>query len=83
MNWYENLKLGVRLNLVVSILATIIITALGTVTFYVQKDRALKDVEERMDQQVSALAEIVNQQVSEKQEFINSASKSARFIFEN
>jgi len=83
MNWYENLKLGVRLNLVVSVLATIIITALGTVTFYVQKDRTLKDVEERMDQQVAALAELVSQQIREKQEFINSAAKSARYIFDN
>lgn len=83
MNWYKNLKLGVRLNLVVSVLATIIIAALGTLTFYVQKDRALKDVEDRMDQQVAALAELVSQQIREKQDFINSAAKSARYIFDS
>jgi len=82
MNWYKNLKLGVRLNLVVSILATLIITSLGVLTFYVQKGRALEDVEERMDQQVAALAELVDQQIRGKQEFINSAAKSAQYIFE-
>jgi len=83
MNWYKNLKLGVRLNLVVSILATLIITSLGIATFYVQKGRALEDVEERMDQQVASLGELVSQQIREKQAFINSAAKSARYIFDN
>jgi len=77
------LKLGLRLNLIVGILAMVIISTLGIITFSVQKKQTLRDVDERMNQQVADLTEIVNQQIKQKQQFISSAINSAEFVFNN
>lgn len=81
MNWLSKLKLGVRLNLMVGVLVAVIISLLGIITYYVQKNQTLKEVDDRMSQHLADLAEIVNQQIIQKQQQINSALKSADFIF--
>lgn len=83
MKIFSTLKLGLRLNLIVGILAAVIISSLGIITFYVQKKQTLFDVDDRMSQQVADLTEIVNQQIKQKQQFISSAINSADFIFNN
>ncbi len=80
---FFNLKLGVRLNLMVALIATIVITALGVVTFYVQKNQTLAEVDDRMKQQGEDLAEIVHQQLKQKQVFITAALKSASYIIKS
>ncbi len=83
MNWLSNIKLGVRLNLIVGVLVAVIITLLGGVTYYYQKSQTLKDVDERMSEQVADLSEIVEQQIKQKQEFINTALITASFVLKN
>jgi len=81
VNKLNNLKLGVRLNLVVGVLVVTIISFLGIVIFYVQRNQTLAEVDDRMNQQGADLAELVNQQVSQRQKFINSAIKTASLVF--
>lgn len=81
MNKLNNLKLGVRLNLVVGVLVVIIISFLGIVIFYVQRNQTLAEVDDRMNQQGADLAELVNLQVSQRHQFINSAIKTAGLVF--
>ncbi len=75
------LKLGVRLNLIVAILATVIISALGIATFYVQKKQVLEEVDDRMKQQGEDLGEIVHQQLKQRQTFVSTAISSASLVF--
>ncbi|HCT30956.1 MAG TPA: hypothetical protein DIW31_09540 [Bacteroidales bacterium] len=77
------LKLGVRLNIIVAVIATVIITTLGVTTFYVQKEQTLAEVDDRMMQQGSDLAEIVRQQLKQKQAFITTAINSASMMLKN
>lgn len=74
------LKLGVRLNLIVAVIATLVITALGVTTFYIQKNQTLAEVDDRMKQQGEDLAEIVHQQLTQKQSFVSVAIRSASLI---
>lgn len=74
------LKLGVRLNLIVAAIATVVITALGVTTFYVQKEQTLSEVDDRMKQQGEDLAEIIHQHLTQKQVFVNIAISSASLI---
>ncbi len=75
------LKLGIRLNLIVAVIATIVITALGVTTFYIQKDQTLAEVDDRMKQQGEDLAEIVHQQLKQKQAFVGTAIGAASLVF--
>ncbi len=70
-----DIKLNVRLNLVVGSMALIIITFLGTFTYLNQKTRLLTDLNTNITQLVNNMTVLVNTQVTSNQEKVNSYTK--------
>ncbi|MGM0503552.1 MAG: Cache 3/Cache 2 fusion domain-containing protein, partial [Bacteroidota bacterium] len=83
MKSLKDMKIGVRLNLILSIVTVIIFTGFGIYTFYSQKDRIIEDADTRMYEQLDDLVSIINVQLNESQNRVNYAIKAAHEIFYN
>ncbi|MFP4023223.1 MAG: methyl-accepting chemotaxis protein [Thiohalospira sp.] len=83
MKSINDLKIGVRLNLILSIVTVIIFAGFGIYTFYSQKERIIDDADERMYEQLDDLVSIINVQIDESQNRVNYAIKAAHEIFYN
>lgn len=72
MNFLNNMKIGLRLNIILSLVFVAIISSLGWYTVTNQKSRILKDTDIRMEEQVEDLTSFIDVQVQKsKQEAIN------------
>ena len=77
----NDMKIGVRLNVIFSILIVIIIGALGTWTYYMNRDRIIDDADTRMYEQLDDLVDIIDVQIKENQESVNNALNVASHLF--
>lgn len=82
MKSLNDLKIGLRLNIILALATVIVISALGIFTYKTNKDRIIEDSEERMNEQLDDLVSIINLQIKESQNSVNYALKTAHEIFQ-
>lgn len=71
MKFLNNIKIGVRLNLILSIAMIFVISTLGVYTISTQKKNINNDADLRMTEQVEDLAEMVEMEINLNQEKVN------------
>ncbi|HAN19337.1 MAG: hypothetical protein A2X13_01555 [Bacteroidetes bacterium GWC2_33_15] len=81
MKSINDLKIGLRLNLILSILIVVIITALGVYNYYTNKQRIINDADIRMNEQLDDMVSILDVQISENQKKVNTALQVASHVF--
>src|SRR6056297_222799 len=81
MKSLNDIKIGVRLNVIFSILIIIIVGALGTWTYYMNRDRIVNNADTRMYEQLDDLVDIIDVQIKENQENVNNALNVASHLF--
>lgn len=83
MKSLNDIKIGVRLNLILNALVILIIAALGVYTYNMQKNRIIEEADTRMNEQLDDLVDIIDVQIKENQEKVNNALKVADHLFLN
>lgn len=83
MNFLNNMKIGLRLNLVSSLVILIILTSLGFYTISMQKAKIIEDTDIRMSEQVDDLAVLIENQILANQEKVNIGINYAEEYFKN
>ncbi len=73
MRFINNMKIGVRLNIILSLIMVIIITSLGIYTINIGKNKAIQDADLRMTEQIEDLSRMIELQNRERQIQINAA----------
>ena len=68
MNFLNNMKIGLRLNLVLSLVMIIIIITIGQITLSKQRDKVIADTDIRMTEQVNDLVELIENHILLKNE---------------
>ncbi|HRW63769.1 MAG TPA: Cache 3/Cache 2 fusion domain-containing protein [Bacteroidales bacterium] len=81
MKSINDIKIGLRLNLILSALVILIISSLGIYNFYEQKHRIVEDADVRMNEQLDDMVSILEVQIKENQNKVNIALKVASNIF--
>lgn len=71
MNFINNMKIGLRLNLILSLTMIVILTSVGLYLVNAQRNKIIADTDLRMTEQVDDLAEIIEQQLNLNQERVN------------
>ncbi len=80
MNFINNMKIGLRLNIILSLVMVVIISTLGIYTLTSQKKKVVEDTDLRMFEQVEDLSKIIELQIEENQHKINYALNTAREV---
>jgi len=80
MKSVNDMKIGVRLNLVFSLLIFVLLTALGLHTYRTNKQRIIKDADTRMYEQLDDLVSIIENEVNNNQERVDFAIKTAHDV---
>lgn len=75
MKGINDLRIGVRLNLIYNLAFFIIIAMLGWYTITSQRNQIIKETDSRMIEQVNDLTAVINEQVSESQAITENALK--------
>lgn len=70
MKYLNNMKIGLRLNLVLSAVMIIIISSVGIYTISLQKEKIIDDTDLRMKEQVNDLSNIIEMELKKNQENI-------------
>ena len=83
MKSINDLKIGFRLNLILSIVVVIIISFLGSYAYIKNKERVLSDTDLRMYEQLDDLVSIIEVQLKESQGRVNYALKAAKEVLNN
>ena len=83
MKSINDLKIGTRLNLILSVVTVIIFAGFGVFTYQSQKKNIIEDADLRMYEQLEDLVHIINTQINENQNRVNYAIKAAHEIFYN
>jgi methyl-accepting chemotaxis protein len=71
MGFINNMKIGLRLNLILSLTMIIILTSVGLYLINKQQNKIITDTDLRMKEQVDDLAEIIEQQLTLNQQRVN------------
>lgn len=77
----NNLKIGFRLNLFLSIVIVLILTTLGIYNYSTNKNRIIEDADVRMYEQLEDLVKIIEVQLAESQNRVNYALSAASELF--
>lgn len=80
MKFLHNIKIGTRINVVISGIFVIIVMILGSYTYTMQKNRLIENVETRMEEQLSDLKQLVDIQLQENQQKVSNHLKMANYI---
>mgnify|MGYP006284107127 FL=1 len=83
MKRLKDMKIGARLNLVLSIAFLFVIISLGLYTLKIQTDRIQENTDTRMQEQVNDLANFINSEIEDNQNMTNHALEAASYIFNN
>ena len=83
MKSINDLKIGYRLNLILSIIVIIILSFLGSYSYIKNAKRTLSDTDLRMYAQLDDLVNIIEVQLEESQKRVNYALKAAREVLNN
>lgn len=81
MKSLNDLKIGTRLSLMLSVLIVMIIGALGTWTYYMNKEQIVDNADKRMNEQLNDLVDIIDVQIKENQEDVDNALNVAHNLF--
>src|SRR6056297_556598 len=79
MKSINDMKIGVRLNLILSLAIIIIIGTLGIYTYTTNKERIINDADLRMYEQLDDLVSIIDVQIKENQKKVNAALELAKY----
>lgn len=71
MKFLNNIKIGVRLNIVLGLVMIVVISALGIYTIFTQKNKIIADTDLRMFEQVEDLSRMVEMEIHLNQEKVN------------
>ncbi len=82
MKSLNNLKIGLRLNLILGLATVIVISTLGILTYKDTKTRITEDADIRMYEQLGDLVSIIKVQLNERQNRVNYALKTAHEMFQ-
>ncbi|MBN2484342.1 MAG: Cache 3/Cache 2 fusion domain-containing protein [Bacteroidales bacterium] len=77
MKRIKDLKIGVRLNLVLTMVFAVIFILMAIYTTNVQKKQILRDTDARMAEQVTDLSELINVQIKDNQQHVNNSMEIA------
>jgi methyl-accepting chemotaxis protein len=83
MNVLNNMKIGFRLNLILSLVIVIIISSLGIYTITTQKKQIINSTDIRMFEQVNDLADIIEIQTQKNQELAKNYLETAATLLES
>lgn len=83
MRFLNDMKIGLRLNLVLSIVMVIIISSLGIYTMVTQKAQIINDTDTRMYEQVNDLANLIEIQTQKNQELIKNDLEIVKTLLES
>ncbi|MFW6095329.1 MAG: hypothetical protein ACOC8S_02690 [Bacteroidota bacterium] len=81
MKSLNDIKIGVRLNLIFSVLVILVISVLGVYTYYMQKNRIIEEADTRMNEQLDDLVDLIDVQVQENQDKVDNALNVASHLF--
>src|SRR6056297_1221253 len=83
MRSLNDMKIGTRLNLILSVVFIVIIGAMGLYTINSQRSKIISDTDTRMFEQVNDLVKFIDVQVEKNQKNVNNALDVARFSVES
>jgi methyl-accepting chemotaxis protein len=63
MNWINNLKIGLRLNIILGLLMVAIISSLGVYIYFIQKRNWVKTIDQQMNEQVKDIVGFIDSRV--------------------
>lgn len=81
MKSLNDIKIGVRLNLIFSVLLILVISVLGVYTYDMQKNRIIEEADTRMNEQLDDLVDLIDVQVQENQDKVDNALNVASHLF--
>jgi len=81
MKSINNLKIGLRLNIILSIVIIIIVSSIGVYTYNSSKNRIVDDADLRMNEQLDDMVSIIEVQINENQNKVNLALNVASHLF--
>ncbi|MFP4046923.1 MAG: hypothetical protein ACLFT4_04085 [Bacteroidales bacterium] len=81
MKSLNDIKIGVRLNLIFSVLVILVISVLGVYTYDMQKNRIIEEADTRMNEQLDDLVDLIDVQVQENQDKVDNALNVASHLF--
>ncbi|MFP4042379.1 MAG: hypothetical protein ACLFT6_06425 [Bacteroidales bacterium] len=81
MKYLNDIKIGVRLNLIFSVLLILVISVLGVYTYDMQKNRIIEEADTRMNEQLDDLVDLIDVQVQENQDKVDNALNVASHLF--
>ena len=82
MKRLKDIKIGTRLNLVLSIAFIVVVIGLGLYTLNLQTNRIQENTDIRMNEQVSDLSKFIETEIEDNQENTNHALQTASYIFQ-
>ena len=80
MKRLNDLKIGFRLNLILSIVFTIIFAAMGLYTLDMQRDKIIEDTDTRMNEQVGDLSKFIETQVEKNHKIAERALNASKTL---
>lgn len=81
MKKLNDLKIGLRLNILLSLTIAILFSALGFYVINAEHDKIIEDTDTRMFEQVEDLARVIENQIQMNQDKVNSDIKVADYFF--
>ena len=81
MKSINDLKIGIRLSIFISVAVILILSILGIYIYHIQGDKIILDTDTNMTEQVNDLSKLVQLQIKERQEQVSSAMNVASAIF--
>lgn len=75
------MKIGTRLNLILSLAFIVVVVALGLYTLNIQTNRIQNETDVRMNEQVADLAKFIEAEISNSQKNTNHALETAAYVF--
>jgi methyl-accepting chemotaxis protein len=81
MNFLNNMKIGVRLNLILSLVMVLIISSLGIYIIFNERNKVFADTDLRMFEQVEDLGKMVETEINLNQQRVNTGMEYAELYF--
>ncbi|MBN1186658.1 MAG: Cache 3/Cache 2 fusion domain-containing protein [Bacteroidales bacterium] len=80
MKSFKDMKIGIRLNVIVGLIMVVILSALGVFTIRMQKAKIIEDTDTRMSEQVNDLANYIEMQIKSSQKNADNALNIAESL---
>lgn len=83
MKLFANQKIGVRLNVVFSVLVVLVVASLGVYSYFDNKARIIENTDQRMEEQLVDLEDLIELQLFKSEEQVGYALETASAFFED